>query len=68
MGTESADRKMQFGMTYYMNNWATRSGFIPPVMLLMAMTVGITLIGMIILLRYGKACRRWTKDSEVHTF
>ena len=26
-----------FGMTYYINDWATADGFIPPVMLLMAM-------------------------------
>lgn len=55
-------------MTYYMNNWAARNGFIPPVMLLMAMTVGITLIGMVLLMFYGKTCRRWMKNSKVHTF
>ncbi|CAM1508575.1 Fc.00g054230.m01.CDS01 [Cosmosporella sp. VM-42] len=32
-----------FGMTYFINDWAVSDGFIPPVMLLMAMTAGITL-------------------------
>lgn len=57
-----------FGMTYYMNDWATADGFIPPMMLLMAMTVGFTLIGMVFFMFYGKTCRRWTKDSKIHQF
>lgn len=57
----------QFGMTYYMNDWATKSGYIPPVMLLLAMNVGITLFGMVVFMFFGKTFRRWTKDSKVHS-
>ncbi|KAK5203328.1 hypothetical protein LTR41_010971 [Exophiala xenobiotica] len=38
-----------FGMTRFMNDWAISDGFIPPVFLLMAMTVGFTLIGTVLL-------------------
>ena len=54
-------------MTYYMNDWAAKDGFIPPNMMMMAMTVGITLIGMLVFIPYGKAFRRLTKDSNVHS-
>ncbi|KAH7274708.1 major facilitator superfamily domain-containing protein [Fusarium solani] len=57
-----------FGMTYFVNDWATADGFVPPVMLLMAMTAGITLVGMIALIFYGKTCRRLTRNSKVHSF
>lgn len=55
-------------MTYFMNDWATADGFVPPVMLLMAMTAGFTLVGMVALIFYGKSCRRRTRDSKVHLF
>ncbi|KAF2442058.1 MFS general substrate transporter [Karstenula rhodostoma CBS 690.94] len=55
-----------FGMTYYMNDWATKSGYVQPVMLLMAMAVGITLFGMVVFIFFGKTFRRWTKDSNIH--
>ncbi|PNP47867.1 hypothetical protein TGAMA5MH_00919 [Trichoderma gamsii] len=57
-----------FGMTYFVNDWATADGFVPPVMLLMAMTAGFTLVGMVALIFYGKSCRRRTRDSKVHLF
>ena len=53
-------------MTYYINDWATSSGFISPIMLLMAMTVGITLIGMVTFIFFGKSFSGWTKNSKVH--
>ncbi|KAL5387000.1 hypothetical protein PMIN02_008276 [Paraphaeosphaeria minitans] len=56
-----------FGMTYYMNDWATNSGYISPVMLLLAMNVGITLLGMVVFMFFGKTFRRWTKDSKIHS-
>ncbi|KAL7908466.1 hypothetical protein GGI35DRAFT_470099 [Trichoderma velutinum] len=57
-----------FAMTYFVNDWATADGFVPPVMLLMAMTAGFTLVGMIALIFYGKSCRRSTRNSKVHSF
>ncbi|SPO04614.1 related to MFS transporter [Cephalotrichum gorgonifer] len=57
-----------FGMTYYINNWAVKDGYVPPVMLLMAMTAGITLLGVVLLTFYGKSCRRLTRNSKVHNF
>lgn len=58
----------QFGMTYYFNDWAAASGFTQPLMLLMAMTVGFSLMGTLIFPYFGKAARRWTRDSKVHSF
>lgn len=55
-------------MTYFINDWATDEGFVPPAMLLMAMTAGIPLIGMILLTLYGKRCRRLTRHSRVHGY
>jgi MFS family permease len=57
-----------FGMTYYINDWAAKSGFIPPAMLLMAITVGFGLVGMVLLILFGKKMRRWTRNSKVHSF
>ncbi|EHY53527.1 hypothetical protein HRR83_003732 [Exophiala dermatitidis] len=57
-----------FGMTYYINDWAAESGFTGPFMLLMGMTVGFSLVGMVVLMVYGKTFRRWTKDAKVHSF
>jgi len=55
-------------MTYFINSWAEEAGFIPPLMLNMAMTVGFSLLGMIVFIWCGKTMRRWTKDAVVHTF
>jgi MFS family permease len=57
-----------FGMTYYVNDWAAKNGFIPPAMLLMAITVGFGMVGMILLILFGKKMRRWTRNSQVHSF
>jgi MFS family permease len=57
-----------FGMTYFINDLAAKSGFIPPAMLIMAVTVGFGLVGMILLILFGKKMRRWTRNSKVHTF
>ncbi|RFU74225.1 serine threonine kinase 16 [Trichoderma arundinaceum] len=57
-----------FGMTYFVNDWAAADGFVPPVMLLMAMTAGFTMVGMVALIFYGKSCRRRTRNSKVHSF
>ncbi|EXJ71189.1 uncharacterized protein A1O5_06183 [Cladophialophora psammophila CBS 110553] len=57
-----------FGMTYFMNDWAIKDGFIPPIFLLMAMTVGFTLIGTALLPFFGKQFRVWTRNAVVHTF
>lgn len=55
-------------MTYFINDWAAKDGYVPPVMLLMAMTAGFTLLGVVLLTFYGKSCRRLTRDSKVHHF
>jgi hypothetical protein len=55
-------------MTYFMNDWAASNGFIQPTMLLMAMTVGITLLGMVVFIFFGKKFRYWTKDARIHSF
>ena len=58
----------KFGMSYYINDWAAESGFVPPIMLLMAMTAGFSLLGMLVSLTWGKALRRLTRNSKVHNF
>jgi hypothetical protein len=61
-------RHNQFGMTYYINDWAVRDGFIPPLLLLMGMTVGLAIIGMVLLIIFGKPARRLTRNSKIHGF
>jgi hypothetical protein len=55
-------------MTYYINDWAVRDGFIPPLLLLMGMAVGFTIIGMVLLVIFGKSARRLTRNSKVREF
>lgn len=55
-------------MTYFINDWALKDGYVPPVMLMMSMTAGITLLGVILLSLWGKSCRRMTQNSRVHKF
>ncbi|KAN0120293.1 Major facilitator superfamily domain containing protein [Hyaloscypha variabilis] len=57
-----------FGQTYYYNNWATASGFTPPFMMIMALTVGFSLTGTILLPFFGKRLRVATRASKVHNF
>ena len=47
----------RFGMTYYIPNWAIANGFIPPIMMIMGMTVGISLVGVVGFMFFGKSCR-----------
>jgi hypothetical protein len=55
-------------MTYYINDWIARSGFIPPMGLLIGLSVGIALVGMVVMMIFGKSFRRMTKDSKIHKF
>jgi hypothetical protein len=54
-------------MIFYYNDWAAKDGFIPPVMMMMALTVGITVIGMVVFMFWGKKFRRATMNSKLHT-
>lgn len=55
-------------MTYYINDWVDRSGFIPATGLVIGLAVGIPLVGMIGLIIWGKDLRRMTKNSKYHSF
>ncbi|OBT81140.1 hypothetical protein VE02_10348 [Pseudogymnoascus sp. 03VT05] len=57
-----------FGMTYYYNDWVVTAGFTPPLMMIMALTVGFSLVGTILFPYFGKSMRRWTRASKVHSF
>ncbi|KAH6673419.1 major facilitator superfamily domain-containing protein [Halenospora varia] len=57
-----------FGMTYYYNDWAAKEGFTPPLMMIMGMTVGFSLLGTVAFPFVGKMMRRWTRASKVHGF
>lgn len=54
-------------MIFFINDWAARDGFLGPILLLMALTVGFTLPGMFLFLFFGKRFRRMTKDSKLHS-
>ncbi|KAK6206362.1 hypothetical protein LQW54_007816 [Pestalotiopsis sp. IQ-011] len=56
-----------FAMIFFINDWAARDGFLGPILLLMALTVGFTLPGMFLFLFCGKRFRRMTKDSKLHS-
>lgn len=58
---------MQFGLIFYFNDWAARSGYISPVLLIMALTCGFSVLGLCVFIPWGKQFRRWTKDSKLHT-
>ncbi|EKD18685.1 dihydropyrimidinase [Drepanopeziza brunnea f. sp. 'multigermtubi' MB_m1] len=55
----------RFGMIFFYNDWAASAGFIPPLMMSMALGVGITVIGMCIFIPYGKSFRRRTISSSL---
>ncbi|KAI0161814.1 putative MFS transporter [Hypoxylon sp. FL1284] len=55
-----------FGMIFFFNDWAARSGFIEPVLTIMALTSGFTILGLGVFGFWGKQFRRWTKDSKLH--
>ncbi|KAI2619915.1 putative MFS transporter [Hypoxylon sp. NC1633] len=56
-----------FGMIFFFNDWAARSGYIAPVLLLMALTCGFSVLGLCVFIPWGKQFRRWTKDSGLHS-
>jgi hypothetical protein len=53
-------------MIFYYNDWAAKDGFIPPVLTLMALAVGFTVIGMVVFMIRGKNFRRQTMNSKLH--
>ncbi|CAJ2513995.1 Uu.00g021140.m01.CDS01 [Anthostomella pinea] len=55
-----------FGMIFYYNNWAAESGYLAPVLMLMACTVGFCVVGLAVFIPFGKKFRGWTKDSSLH--
>lgn len=57
-----------FGMTYYINDWIVRDGFIPATGLVIGLAVALPLVGMIGLMIWGKDLRRLTKNSKYHKF
>lgn len=54
-------------MIFYYNTWAATDGFLGPVLMLMALTVGFSLIGLAVFIPFGKKFRRMTKDSKLHS-
>jgi len=55
-------------MTYYVNDWIASKGFIPPTAMIIGLAVALPGVGMVALMIWGKALRRWTKDSKFHKF
>ncbi|TVY65660.1 Protein HOL1 [Lachnellula suecica] len=55
-----------FGLIFFFNDWAVSDGFIPPVLTIMALSVGSTVVGMVVFLRWGKSFRRRTAGSRLH--
>lgn len=54
-------------MVFFFNDWAGRQGFIAPVLTLMAVAVGLSVIGLAVFIPFGKKFRTVTKDSALHT-
>lgn len=55
---------VQYDVLY--QHWAAEKGFTPPYMMVLALTVGIPLIGTVLFRIWGKSFRRRTRDSSVH--
>lgn len=53
-------------MVFYFTDWSAEHGFIAPVLCLMAITVGFSVLGLAIFIPYGKRFRVATKDSTLH--
>lgn len=53
-------------MVFFFNDWAARQGFIAPLLTLMAVAVGLSILGLAIFIPFGKKFRRFTKDSALH--
>ncbi|KAI2466338.1 putative MFS transporter [Annulohypoxylon bovei var. microspora] len=56
-----------FGMIFYFNDWSERSGYIKPVLMMMGITTGFSVLGLVVFTPCGKQFRRWTKDSKLHS-
>ncbi|KAI1100659.1 putative MFS transporter [Jackrogersella minutella] len=56
-----------FGMIFFFNDWAAQSGYIKPVMMMMSLTIGFSILGLGVFAPWGKQFRRWTKDSKLHS-
>ncbi|KAI0888737.1 MFS general substrate transporter [Annulohypoxylon maeteangense] len=56
-----------FGMIFFFNDWAAQSGYIKPVLMMMGLTIGVTILGLCVFTPWGKQFRRWTKDSKLHS-
>jgi hypothetical protein len=54
-------------MIFYFNDWAATEGFIKPMLMLMGLTVGFSLLGLAVFIPFGKTFRRMTKDSKLHS-
>lgn len=54
-------------MVFFFNDWVTRQGYLAPLLMLMAITVGLSLLGLATFIPYGKRFREATKDSSVHS-
>lgn len=54
-------------MVFWWNTSITEHGFISPFLALMAVTVGLSVLGLAIFIPYGKRFRIATKDSTLHT-
>jgi hypothetical protein len=55
-------------MTYWLNDWVVSAGYIEPLMILMAVTVAFSVIGIAVMMKYGKTFRRWTRNSKLHSW
>lgn len=64
--TQLADVNLKFGMVFYYTDWTEEHGFVAPVLSLMAITVGFSVLGLAIFIPYGKRFRIATKDSTLH--
>jgi len=55
-----------YGFSKFITPWATKSGFIPPIMTNMALITFFCSTG-IVFWFYGKRFRKWTRNSKVHS-
>jgi len=54
-------------MIFYFNDWAAERGYLGPILTLMALTVGTSILGLVVFIRFGKQFRRMTKGSKLHS-
>ncbi|KAI1386101.1 putative MFS transporter [Hypoxylon trugodes] len=55
-----------FAMIFFFNDWAAQSGYVSPVLMMMGLTFGSSILGVCVFVPYGKYFRRLTKDSKLH--